>query len=607
MWLGGEGLNWSLMYDEVGPWTSPFDPASRIIFGTGPLTGTLAPGSARFSVASKNVFSHGVGSANSGGFFAPELKLAGFDHVVVTGRSKKPAYVYIRDGEVELRDGLHVWGKTTWETEDLIVEELRDDRAQLVSIGPAGENLVRSACIIANKNRAAGRCGVGAVMGSKNLKAIAVSGTGSVEVANPEAFMDVVDGILGKTEQIESMGRFKKYGTHGAWLTKNKICGIPYKYFQDSCVPSDRAEKLDPDIFQKNKIHDIGYLCPFHCSKLYRVDEGPYAGLVMEGFELNTSSNFGGRLAIEEPAAIIKGHALCNQLGLDEDNVTGVVGWVLYCLERKILTREDVDNADLDWGRHKEIFELFRKIAYRQGIGDVLAEGARNASDLLGIGRAYTMTVKGQDLYEETRLPIGWGLGACVAARGGGHTQGSPSCETASGVPPEIGEETYGVPTWNDPVSYEGKAKLVLYTERMQAIMNSLVLCIFFSSWKDPRLPSFEELAKLHAAATGLKTTQKDLIRTADRIINIEKAFNVLHANLGRRDDYPPSRSFNEPIKSAPFKGFKLSKQKYGEMLNEYYQLHGWDPETGLQTRKSLEDIGLEGVARDLEKADKLK
>jgi aldehyde:ferredoxin oxidoreductase len=607
MWIGGEGLNWSVMFDEVKPWTAPFDPSSRLVFGTGPLTGTLAPGSARFSVAAKNVFSNGVGSSNSGGFFAQEMKLAGFDHVIVSGRASKPVYICIRDGEVELRDALHVWGKTTWETEDTIAEELHDNCAQLVSIGPAGENLVRAACIVANKNRAAARCGVGAVMGSKRLKAIAVSGTGSVEVADPEGFMRVVDEILGKLEQIVSVNRFKKYGTHGAWLTKNKICGIPYKYFQDSCAPNQKAEKLDPEIYQKIKVHDIGYLCPFHCSKVYRVDEGPYAGLVTEGFELNTSSNFGGRLAIDEPTAIIKGHALCNQLGLDEDNVTGVVGWALYCLERNLLSKKDLENTDLDWGKHEEIFDLFRKIAFRNGIGDILAEGSRNAADLLGVGREYAMTMKGQDLYEETRLPTGWGLGACVAARGGGHTQGSPSCETASGVSQQVGEETYGVPTWNEPTSYVGKAKLVLYTERMQAIMNSLVLCIFFSSWKDPLLPSFEELTRLYSTATGLKTTKKDLINTADRILNIEKAFNVLHANLGRSDDYPPTRSFDEPIKSAPFRGFRLSKRKYDEMLSEYYQLHNWDPKTGLQTEKSLMDLGMKGVAKDLQKMNKLK
>jgi aldehyde:ferredoxin oxidoreductase len=607
VWLGGEGLNWSLMYDEVKPWTSPFDPENRIIFGTGPLTGTLAPGSARLSVASKSVFSQGVGSANSDGFFAPELKFAGFDHIVVSGRAGKPVCIRINDDDVELRDAKSVWGKTTWETEDVIVEELRDKYAQLVSIGPAGENLVKSACIVANKNRAAARCGVGAVMGSKNLKAIAVSGTGSVEVADPEGFMKAVDEILAKMEQIEPLRRFKKYGTHGMWLAKNKICGVPYKYFQDSCAPSSQAEKLDPEFFQRIKIHGVGYMCPFHCSQMYHVDEGPYAGLVTEGFELNTSSNFGGKLAIDEPTAIVQGHALCNQLGLDEDNVTGAVGWALYCLEKKILTKRDIGNMDLEWGNHEEIFELFRKIAYREGIGDVLAEGSKRAADILGVGREYAMTVKGQDLYEETRLPTGWGLGACVAARGGGHTQGSPACETASGVPQDVGEETFGIPTWNEPTSYEGKAKLVLYTERMQAIMNSLVQCIFFSSWKDPRLSSFEDLARLYSTATGLRTTTKDLIKTADRIVNIEKAFNVIQANLGRRDDHPPVRSFSEPIRSAPFKGFRLSRQKYGKMLSEYYKLHGWDPETGLQTRKSLEDLGLENVAHDLEKAGRLK
>jgi len=216
--------------------------------------------------------------------------------------------------------------------------------------------------------------------------------------------------------------------------------------------------------------------------------------------------------------------------------------------------------------------------------------------------------MKGQELYEEIRLPIGWGLGTCVAARGGGHTQGAPACETRTDFPDtQVGERVYGVPTWNVPTAYEGKARLVLYTERMQAIMNSLVLCMFFSTWLDPILPSLETLAKLYSAATGLTTTTKDLIEIADRIVNIEKAFNVLHANLGRRDDYPPKRCLNEPVKSGPYKGFKLSKREYDRMLNEYYELHNWDRESGLQTRRSLEDLGLGSVANDLQQVNKLR
>jgi aldehyde:ferredoxin oxidoreductase len=292
-------------------------------------------------------------------------------------------------------------------------------------------------------------------------------------------------------------------------------------------------------------------------------------------------------------------------LGLDIDNATGVVSWAFECYQRKLLTEKDTDGLKLEWGDYEVVFKLFEKIAYRKGIGDILGEGSLYAAEYLDRGREFAITMKGQELYEEIRLPIGWGLGTCVSTRGGGHTTGSPVIELREGVP-EICEKVYGITTWNNPTSYEGKAELVLYTERMQSIVNSLILCMFFTSWLDPTLPSFETLGRLYSAATGRECNEKDLIRIADRIINVEKAFNVIHGNLKREDDYPHERFLKEPVKSGRFQGFHLSKEKYGEMLDEYYTLHKWDPHTGLPKKKHLESLGLLDVAADLEEAHKI-
>ena len=609
-WLGGRGINLWILYHELKPWVTPYEPANKIVFGTGPLTGTLAPGACRLSVASKNVYSHGVGTANIGGFFAPELKFAGYDHIVIQGKAKTPVYLWIDDDQVALRDARSLWGTTTWETDDLIKGELGDEDIQILSIGPAGENLVRAACIIANRNRAGARCGLGAIMGSKNLKAAAVRGTGSVKVAYPDRFMEVVSDAW---QMIESSSMKAGMGAIGLHSFFTPLIGraTPYKNFQDLSIPDELAKKLAPEVYQaKYQRAQIGYLsCPLHCSNFYRVDEGPYAGLATEGFEMNTSVDFGCKLALDYAPAIIKAHALCNQLGLDVDNTSGPIAWAFECYQRGILTKEDTDGLELNWGDYEAVFELVRKIAYREGFGNILAEGSKHASEIVGRGSDYyAMHIKGQDLYEDLRAPIGWAFGTCVATRGGGHTTSAAAADLVAGMNPEAdraSREFFRVRTL-DPAAYEDKAKLVVYTERQQEIMNSLILCLYLGTWSSSENLSLDHLAELYSAATGWETTKEELVKIADRILNVEKAFNVLHANLGRADDYPPERSFREPIKSGPLAGFSLSREKFDQMLDEYYQLRGWDTKSGLQTRKCLEELDLADVADDLKQVGKL-
>ena len=448
-------------------------------------------------------------------------------------------------------------------------------------------------------------------MGSKNLKAVVVRGTGSVEVAHPDRFMEAVNHSWEKLANSQLAQRNAKYGTQYVFPGKNELGTIPYKNFQDGYMPPESLKRVHPDIFStRYRERNMGYTaCPIHCSHFYRVNHGPYAGLATEGIQCETLQDFAGKLAIDYAPAMIKAHALCNQLGLDLDNGTGPISWAFECYQRGIITEKDTDGLKLEWGDYGVVFELLRKMAYREGFGDILAEGCKHASKIIGRdSEYYAIHMKGQDLYEEVRLPIGWGLGVCVATRGGGHTTGSTGCEMAVARHPElaeIGKRLFGVKTLALDV-YEDKPKLILYTERFQEIINSLGLCIHAGVWSNPAGMSLGELAELYSAATGWETTEDDLIRIADRILNLEKAFNGLHTELGRKDDYPPERCLKEPIKSGPYKGFALSKEKYDKMLDEYYQLHGWDPETGLQTRKCLANLDLGDAADDLEKAHKL-
>ncbi len=609
-WLGARGIGQKILFDELKPETMPYDPDNKLVIGAGPLVGTLVPSATRCSLASKNTFSMGVGTANVGGFFGPELKFAGYDNVVITGKAEHPVYLWINDDRVELKDARGIWGQTTWGTCDMIQQEMGDADVQILCIGPAGERMVRGACIIGNRNRAAGKCGLGAVMGSKNLKAIAIRGSGGVRVAQPRRFMAEVDRLRHKILQSPMLAGMRKHGTPGIFPVKNQSCSIPYKNFSGTHVPEEAASKMAPEIFHdKYWVRDLGYMgCPVSCSKYWRIDDGPYAGTATEGFELQTLNSMAGKLAVDYPAAVIKAFTLVNQLGIDVDSATTTIAWAIECFEKGILTEKDTDGLKLAWGDHQTIMELIRKQAYREGFGNLLAEGCAYAAEIVGKGSDYyAITNKKQDLYEEGRSQIGWGFGAYVATRGGAHTTGAPAIETLHVTDKPLEEwakKFIGISNL-DPLSYEDKHKLVFYYERLQELTNSLGICMFASAWQDPKQIALDEIAEFYSAATGWETGKDYLVRMADRIFNVEKAFNILHAGLGRKDDYPPERCLQEPV-TGPLAGFKLSKEEYDKLLDSYYTLHGWDPTTGMPDRASLESLDLADVADRLESAGKL-
>ena len=604
--LGGRGINQWILFNEAGPDVAALDPACPIIFGTGVLVGTPAPGGCRYSVESRNYLTGGVGSCNSGGHFGPELKFAGYDHLVITGRSRGPCYIWIDDNNIQIRKGSHLWGKTTWQTDDLIREELGDDDVQIATIGPAGENLVRAACIINNGARAAGRCGLGSVMGSKGLKAIAVRGTGNITVAKPQKFMELVEGLGEKIETNRDTKLFKRYGTTRIPEDNNEVSANPVRNFQDGYwgkVDSLRADDLG-EIFTVRRL--ACFACPVPGSHWLRVPDGEFRGTECEGFEANTIKDFGYKLDIDYWPAIIKAHALCSQYGLDVDNTAGPIAWAMECYQRGILTKEDTDGLELEWGNYKVVMELVRKIAMRDGFGDLLAEGSKRASEKVGRGsEKYAMHIKGQDLYEPLRSAKGWGIGVVLSPLGGGHLRGAPAFEFYGTVTPEDGEKYYGVRTAGDRQAYDGKAKLIVFMENFKAVVDSIGICYLLTWWRNPCLIGPEDLASLFEAATGKFISSSELLRIGERIHNVEKAFNV-RVGMTRKDDRPPERFF-EPIKSGPAKGERLERDRFEKVLDEYYELRGWDEKTGLPTRSKLEEVDLVEVADELEKHDKLK
>lgn len=595
--LGGRGLSQLLLYENVKPGVSPLDSQNVLLFGAGLLVGTSAPGAVRLSIDTKNLFSNGIGSANAGGNFARGLKSVGFGAIVITGKAREPVYVSIIDNSISIRDAKRIWGKTVSKTVDIIRGELGED-TQIVSIGPAGENVVRGACIIVNKSRVAAKCGIGAVMGSKKLKAIAVRGSKAIEMAKPKDFLAISNNAWEKVKNSKATKILNMYGTLLSAKPKNAIGALSFRHYQDGFMKPNDLKKIDENAFKRyeqRRYSAIG--CPIRCRATYGIRTGPYAGTIGEAMEANTIQDFGYKLDINYPPAIIKANILCNEYGMDMDTVAESIAWAYECYEKGIIDEKDTNGLKLTWGNHEALITLIEKIAYRKDFGDILAEGSKRASEKVGKGsQELAITMKGQDLYETIRMPKGYGLGAALATRGGGHCSGSPLTEFSIGeISPEVAQRIYGVSTASDPGTYKGKAKLVAYNERLHAVLNSLGICFLATVWEGADSLTWGDLADLVSAATGWTIDENNLMEIGERIHTLERWFNAIHAGFDRKDDYPPQRFFDEPIKSGPYKGEVIDKAKFDEMLTENYKIHGWN-KRGLPEHKRLKELGLNHI-----------
>jgi len=610
-WLGGPGIAIKILYDELRSWVTAYDPANKLILSAGPLVGTTAPGACKSNMSTLGPVTGGWASSCSDSYTGGELKYAGYDSIVIEGKAHTPVYLWICNDRIEIRDASHLWGKTTWETLDLIRRELGDPALHALSIGPAGENLVRGACVIQDRGRAFGRCGIGAVMGAKNLKSIVVRGTGAVRVADPGRFVKAVEETREMFKKAKTLEGMRKYGTLGGLPRKQKTCGVSYKNFQELFLPEDMVEAIDPcKTIEKYEVARQSYPgCAVGCSRHLHITEGPYAGLRTEACQMEVMNGLQCKLAIREPTFMFKASAYCNQLGLDVDAAGGPIGWAMECYQRGIINEKDTDGLKLQWGDGGVALELIRKIAYREGFGNTLAEGSAKAADLIGRGSDYyAMHIKGQDLYEPCRGALAWCLGTTTSTRGGGHTTGAVNDARPGSDESDIekAKSVFGVDNPYHPLEYEGRAKMVTYFESLHRVNNCLGVCHMNTIHWDIQQIDLPQLAELYSAATGWQTSVEDLKRMAMRQVNLEKAFNLRHTHFGREDDLPTPRDLSEPIPSGPLAGWKMDREKFDRMLDEYYELHGWDKKTSFPTRETLAVLGLENVANDLEKIGKL-
>ena len=491
--IGGRGISDWIVFREMDPSVRALDPRSIIALGAGPLTGTSAPGASRTNISSKSVVTGGISTANVGGHLAAELKYAGFDQIVIEGKAESPVYLWIQNGRAEIRESKDLWGKTTWETEDLLREKLHDDRVRVACIGPAGENLCAQACVIVDKSRAAGWGGCGAVFGSKNLKAIAVRGTLPVRLADPDGFWSYNQEMLKRISRSRASGILTRYGTHGAYGVGGVDGGTPQgvRNHRDEYWPADKGRHLREIVFRER--WEIGraacFACPSSCTHVYQLPGGKYGPLMLEGVHTNTVRALGSNLDITDGEAVLKGQALLNQLGLNTDGVASALGWAFEAYERGLLTKADTGGLELNWGNGEAMVALLEQMAYRRGLGDLLAKGVKEAAKILGGGsEEFAMQVKGQEMNEQSvRSHKGWALGIFTSTRGAGHLNGASLIERL-GMDPEKARALFGTEAATRPEAYEGKGAATAWFESFKAVVDSLGLCYYTTFWIDLEL-----------------------------------------------------------------------------------------------------------------------
>ena len=578
-YIGGRGLGIYYLNQEVDPKIEPLSPDNLLVMATGPLTGTGAPTGARYMVMTKSPLTGAITCSNSGGLFPTELKRAGFDAIIFSGRAEAPVYLWIDQGNADIRKADHIWGKNTHETTDTLLAET-DAKAKVACIGPAGEKGVLFASIINDKHRAAGRSGVGAVMGSKNLKAVVVKGKGRIPLANPDRFKDVNKNVLDifKEGIKETPLGLTVNGTAGVVVATQNFGVLPTKNWQQGTF--DGWQKIQGEELSKRFLikNSACYGCPIGCGRKTRVDVPEFAG-EGEGPEYETIYAMGSNCMVDDLAAITKANYICNELGMDTITMGTTIACAMELVDRGYLSQDQVGHS-LKWGDADALVELTRLTGNREGFGDILAQGSYRLAHRYGHPELAPVSKKQEFAGYEPRGCQAMGLAYATSPIGGSHMRGDPAYF-----------ELFGVPKPMDPHQWEGKAKVTKAYQDLSAVIDSAGLCIFFAvrnlAAKDLGVAPVGILEYLNAA-TGADYTLNELMEAGQRIINAERMF-LVRAGFTRKDDSLPKRLTEEPAPTGPAKGMVCHLE---EMLEEYYQLQGWS-EDGIPKDEVLSRLGL--------------
>lgn len=566
-YVGGRGLATKIFADEVSPAVDALSPENKIIMATGPLSGTPTPTGGRYMVITKSPLTGTIASSNSGGYWGAELKFAGYDMVIVEGKAEKPVYLYVEDDKIEIRDAAHVWGKVSSETTKMLLEEAAA-KARVLCIGPAGEKLSPIASVMNEVSRAAGRSGVGAVMGSKNLKAIVVRGTKKVSLADEEALKEIVKNCTKNIRENGVTGTgLPTYGTAVLVNIINEHGVLPTNNFQSSQF--GQAEAISGETLAEKYLlrKDPCYRCPIGCGRYSRVDD-----IEGGGPEYETIWAYGSDCGVSDLGAVFKANYWCNEMGLDTISAGATIAAAMELYQKGYIKDEDLDGVPLEFGNAEAIIEWTKRMGLRQGLGDKLALGSYRLTDSYGVPEL-SMSVKKQELPAyDPRAIQGQALQYATSNRGGCHVRGYL-------ISPEI----LGSPEKIDRNTIEGKAKWCKIFQDLTAFIDSSGLCLFTSFAMDAK-----DYAEMISAATGFEYTKDSIMEAGDRIWNLERIFN-LEAGVDPSQDTLPRRLLEDPIAEGPSKG---EVARLSEMLPGYYEIRGWSKE-GIPTEAKKKALGL--------------
>ena len=586
-YLGGIGFLTRLLYDMVPKGADPLGEENALIFSVGPVNGTLVPSSNRWSVGAKSPATETIVSGNAGGIWGSELKWAGFDTLVITGKAAKPSYLLVQDGKITILPAGELWGKDTWETEALLQSRHKDPNLRVACIGQGGENLCPLSVVIGEKTHSGGRGGTGAVMGSKNLKAVAVRGHLGVKIADTESLVNECQRLIKMLMSEHHFDRYQSYGSPSGTSMYAKTGGLTTYNGQSGVF--DKFENIQGDVFLNR--YSIGTRacgsCPLSGWRKYLVQDGENQGAWTDGIENSTVQCFGSKIGNGDPEAILMAHNLCDQYGLDEISVGVSIAFAMECFQKGIITTKDTGGIALEWGSRDALFQMIEMMAHNRGFGEIIGQGVKRAAAYFGQdSEKFALHVKGLEISTvDPRAYQGWALQYAVASRGADHMRSYGSWEFGE-IDGGVLEEAGMPETVTDRFTIEGKGKGVAYSENVRSVTDCLEMCKTISRQK---LGLTKNVVPVLTAVTGRDWTARELMKIGERKTNLERLFN-LREGMKPTDDTLPWRMLHEPIPDGPSKGAVVNLEP---MLKEYYEARSWDRETGYPTKEKLQELHL--------------
>ena len=609
--LGGRGLNAYLLLNYTKQGVDPYSPENVVLMAGGILCASLASGTGRCDVMTKSPLTGLLSSGNMGGFFSPELAHAGFHHVLVTGKAKHPVYIYIHNGEIEIRDARGIWGMSVTDTQWAIRQDLGDEEVKSAVIGQAGENLVAYANVMTGIKNAAGRCGAGGVMGAKNLKAVAARGTMDIKIAHPVEALEFNKRFIDQITSAKVNQTMGTLGTPFIWGATNSWGGIRTRNFQyNQC---EYADEVEPESLDELAEETMGpyhmtacYGCQVHCRAQYKIPGGAYAGKYDEGPEYTSQGAFCSETDTPRAVTLLTANHLVDQYGVDNLEIGSIISWAMELYELGILTSKDTDGVDLRFGNDDAVIEMIDRICFRKGyLGDLLAQGGIQASEKIGKNSFdYLIQVKGMsNLHSDERGTPGLALNIATASRGSDHLRSRPAIDLYH-LPEEVLRRIYSSPVpYDGPLSsehthYEGKPWQVYWQENCYMAVDCLGICKYHTTFLGATLPNFEDWAKVLYYNAGLEMTPEEIWDVSRRCNMVERMYQ-LREGFKREDlkkgDMLNHRYFDEPCRrGAPdVVGRVLDKAKFVKMVDEFYEHKGLDKE-GVPKPETLKELGLE-------------